>query len=79
LKTSLDLDVVHIYSRPEDGWEGERGRLSVETLARHLPADRMEREYLVCGPEAMQKSVQQMLLQLGLPLEQCQSETFNFV
>jgi predicted ferric reductase len=79
LQKRLDLEVVHVFSRPEEGWQGERGRLSVETLARHLPADRMEREYLVCGPEAMQKSVQQMLLQLGLPLEQCQSETFNFV
>jgi len=75
----LELDVVHILSRPEEGWEGERGRLTAETMARHLPADRLAREYFVCGPQAMQKTVKNMLQRLGLPLEQCQSETFNFV
>lgn len=79
LRSQLDLDVVHVLSQPEEGWEGERGRLTAETLARHLPADRLEREYFVCGPQAMQKTVKTMLERLGLPLEQCQSETFNFV
>ncbi len=79
LRLRLDLDAVHVLSRPEEGWEGEKGRLTVETMARHLPADRMDREYFVCGPEPMQKAVKTMLERLGIPLEQCQSESFNFV
>ncbi|MDW7711910.1 MAG: ferric reductase-like transmembrane domain-containing protein [Deferrisomatales bacterium] len=79
LRLRLDLDVVHVLSRPAEGWTGERGRLSAETLARYLPADRLERDYFVCGPEPVQMAVKTMLERLGLPLEQCQSESFNFV
>lgn len=75
----LALRVVHVLSRPGPEWHGECGHLSAEILARYLPADRHACEYLLCGPEAMQKAVKGMLEDLGLPLEQCQSETFNFV
>jgi predicted ferric reductase len=80
LKERLNLQTVHILTRESpEGWEGERGRINPEMLARYLPADRLDYEYFVCGPEPMQKAIRRDLGRLGLPLENVQSETFNFV
>lgn len=34
-----NLRVVHVLSRPEPGWHGERGRVGAELLRRSAPAD----------------------------------------
>lgn len=79
LRHSLDLRVVHILREPPDNWDGERGYLSTDILARHLPAQRLAYEYFVCGPYPMQMAVKKSLGELGLPMEKVQSESFNFV
>lgn len=79
LRSTLNLRIVHILNEPPEGWEGEQGYLTVDTLARHLPEQRLEHEYFVCGPYPMQMAVKGALGKLGLPLERVQSESFNFV
>lgn len=79
LAESLKLRIVHILEEPPDGWSGERGFISADVMARHLPEDRLDCEYFVCGPPQMQAAVTVALGKLGLPLERVQSETFNYV
>jgi predicted ferric reductase len=79
LTDALPLRVVYILEGAPDGWAGERGRINTEMMARYLPSDRMDYEYFVCGPEGMQVAVRDALVRLGLPLENVQSESFNFV
>jgi predicted ferric reductase len=79
LKKRLNMKVVHVLERAHEGWSGEDGWINAELMARHLPVDRMQFEYFICGPEPMQKAVRTSLERLGLPLENVQSESFNFV
>lgn len=79
LKQSLDLKIVYVISNPPDDWKGEKGLISAEVMARHLPLNRQECEYFICGPELMQKEVKNSLEKLGISLDGVQSESFNFV
>lgn len=79
LKQRLAMRVVHVLDSPHEGWEGERGRVTAGLIARYLPENRMECAYFICGPEPMQRGVRAALDALGLPLEQVESESFNFV
>lgn len=79
LPERLHIEVVHVLEEPPDDWQGEGGRITAELMARYLPENRMQLEYFICGPEPMQKAIKTALDRLGLPMEQVQSESFNFV
>jgi len=79
LQGRLDLRVIHVQTRPPAGWTGEQGYIDAAMLGRHLPKERMDYEYFVCGPLGMQQGVRKALEQLGVPASQVQSESFNFV
>jgi predicted ferric reductase len=70
------LDVVHVLSRPDDGWTGERGRIDARLLARVLPADYQARNVLVCGSPAMADDVSRALLALDVPATHLHVERF---
>lgn len=79
LEQRLNLKIVHIIGKPLDGWEGETGRINAAMMARCLPGERLAYEYFVCSPEGMQTGVMKSLKQLGVPLHNVQSESFNFI
>ncbi len=79
LKHKLNLDVVYVLEEPHEGWEVERGYITPELLARHLPEDRLTRHYFICGPVPMLNAVTRALNLLGVPQEQVHSEPFNMV
>ncbi len=79
MKKGLNLKVVYILEQAPDGWDGEKGFITAEVMARHLSEQRLDYEYLVCGPQPMQIAVKRALDRLGIPLERVQSESFNFV
>jgi predicted ferric reductase len=79
LKRSLNLRVVYIPEEVPEEWDGERGLITFEVMARYLPENRFDYGYFVCGPQPMQIEVRAALDKLGLPLEKVQSESFNFV
>jgi predicted ferric reductase len=79
LKKLLNLEVIHIMEDPPEGWEGETGFVTPQLLARHLPENRMDLEYFICGPALMMDAVETGLKQLGISLEQTQAERFNLV
>jgi 3-phenylpropionate/trans-cinnamate dioxygenase ferredoxin reductase subunit len=71
------LRVVHVLSRPEARWIGERGRVGAEVLQRHLPDDVARWSALVCGPAAMVGEVTLALRRIGLPPTAIQAEGFE--
>lgn len=79
LNERLRLDVVNVLETPPEGWEGETGFVTPELLARHLPEDRMNRAYFICGPVPMRHAVERALRRLGIPFEKFQAERFNWV
>lgn len=56
--------IVHTLSRASNSWTGRRGRIS-EELLREYASPCEGGMVLVCGPEAMEKSVRRILLAQG--------------
>jgi predicted ferric reductase len=78
LETVLDLRVIHVLNEPHEGWEGESGYVTAETLESAMPerADRIE--CFLCGPGPMMDAVSDALLDLGVHLDQIHNEEFVF-
>jgi predicted ferric reductase len=72
-----NLRVVHVLSRPDAGWRGERGRVGVDLLRRHAPADVARWSALICGPAAMVGEAATALRLLGVPKTSIQAEGFE--
>lgn len=79
LRNRLDLRVVPVPTEPPPGWQGEHGYVDTALLDRHLPANRRELDYFLCGPQAMADAVQHGLRALGVPLSQIHFELFDMV
>jgi len=77
LEKQLDLNVVIVLDDPPEDWDGEAGRIDEAVLKRHLPEDRAEFEYFICGPSAMMESVFDILPTLGVPAERIELEEFT--
>ncbi len=70
------LHVVHVLSRPDGAWGGERGRVDGALLTRHAPRDVAAWSALVCGPPAMVADTTAALVALGVPARAVQAEGF---
>jgi predicted ferric reductase len=87
LRSKLDLKVVHVLSRPEEGWEGEQGHIDASVLSRgltgaehrHLPQRCRRLVYFVCGPTAMMDDTEDALSRLGVPAERVHTERFGMI
>jgi predicted ferric reductase len=71
------LRVVHVLSRPDANWEGERGRVGEGLLRRHAPAEVARWRALICGPAAMVAECASVLRRLGVPPAAIQAEGFE--
>ncbi len=60
----------------EEGWSGERGRVSSELLTRVVPNVASRRVHL-CGPTEMADPICQMLRDLGVPDDSIKLESFT--
>jgi predicted ferric reductase len=79
LEQQIDLKVVYVLEHPVGDYDGERGRIDRSMLERHLPAARRHFQYLVCGPNPMMDSVEQLLSDLDIADDRVHSERFNQV
>jgi predicted ferric reductase len=79
LRAGLELTVIHLLQEPPPDWTGERGLLTKETLARHLPPQRSQLEYFICGPTPMTHVAEAALAALGVPARRVHSEIFDWV
>jgi predicted ferric reductase len=72
-----NLQVVHVLSRPEPAWRGERGRVGEELLRRYTPPDVTGWSALICGPSAMVTEAAWALQRRGVPKAAIQIEGFE--
>lgn len=79
LQGRLALEIVWVVERPPTGWQGDIGRVDRALLARRLPAERIRREFFICGPNPMIDAVEHALLELGIASKFIHSERFNLV
>lgn len=70
------IRVIHVLSRPEDVWQGERGRISGEIIKRHL-AGLENTGFYICGPPPMMDSAREELLSLGVDPSEIHMERFS--
>ena len=62
-------NVIHTLTKPTDEWTGLKGRINGELVQKHCEKDK-ETMVLVCGPEALEKSIHVSLLDQGWDDEQ---------
>ena len=62
-------EVIHTLTKAPYGWKGLVGRISGELTRKHFPCDG-ETLVLVCGPEALEKSIHVVLAEQGWRDEQ---------
>lgn len=79
LSQKLTFEVVHVVEQPPDGWQGERGRIDVAMLERHLPAGRSRLQCFICGPQGFQDAMVLALGSLGVPADRIHTERFTWV
>jgi predicted ferric reductase len=79
LEKVMNLKVVHVIEKAPDDWQGESGFLDDKVLERHLPADKFERMYFICGPLPMMNAAENALDKVGIPFENMEMEVFNLV
>jgi predicted ferric reductase len=77
ISRGIDLKVIDVLTEPPEGWQGETGYVGREVLDRHLPANRDELQYFVCGPTPMIRLAEHSLHVLGVPLSKVHSEIFD--
>jgi len=73
------LKLVHVLSRPVDGWTGEKGRIGPELIKRHAFPITPDTGWYLCGPEAMTNSVMATLSAMGVARERMHREIFHFI
>lgn len=61
---SRNCSIIHTLTSASSSWTGLRGRISAQHLKEYVPP-REGTMVLICGPEAMEKSVSQTLLEHG--------------
>ena len=78
-RSRLNLEVIHVLSRPPEGWEGDKGRIDAAVLARHLPERYQRLQYFICGSDSMMDATEDALVHLGVPKRRVHSERFGMV
>jgi predicted ferric reductase len=76
LRAELDLKIVHVLSKPPEGWAGERGRLTADVLRRHAPADLRRWQFFLCGAGPPVDAGMAALVDICVPPESVHAERF---
>ncbi len=79
LKERMNLTIVYVLEEPMDGWEGATGFITAELIAEHLPENRTEIYYFMCGPEPMMQAIGSALDRLGIMPDRIILEHFSLV
>ena len=73
----LNLDVVYVLQEVPEGWDHEEGYVDGDLLEKHLPREKIDRSYFVCGPPPMMDVVEEALLERGVARERLVFERFE--
>jgi ferredoxin-NADP reductase/DMSO/TMAO reductase YedYZ heme-binding membrane subunit len=72
---NLRVCVTLTRVQPDDAWNGQQGRVSLDWLTQSVP-DLARRLFYVCGPDAMMSSTRELLLKIGVPQSKTLFEAF---
>ncbi len=75
-KLSRNLRVVYTITRPNEKWNGRRGRIDKEMIQKEIP-DYMERVFYICGPPKMVEAMVAILKEMNVPDKQIKQEYFT--
>jgi len=73
------LNVVYVYSQPEEPWHGHKGRIDevmCMNILNLLPKDSPKTEYFLCGPDGMMDCAKAALKKLKVGSDRVHSESF---
>jgi ferredoxin-NADP reductase len=73
---SLKLAVTVTRPQPGDGWSGETGHISPDTIKKYAP-DFLERTEYICGPLAFVKAMKDALSALNVPPTQVKADVWG--
>ncbi len=73
----MQLDVIHVLSKPTFNWPGRRGRIDRELVNELLERpDSRTREYYLCGPVEFMHLMRNSLIEHGVAKELIREENF---
>ena len=74
------LTLVTVLLHADEGWDGERGFVTAELLARYLPPSLFRRfQYFICGPGPLMDAMEKVLPEIGVPSDRIHTERFDMV
>ena len=71
-----NVRIVHVLSKPQEGWPGERGFVD-EALIHRCVSDISDRIVFLCGPPRMMAAVRRALISLAVPSSRIRTEEFR--
>jgi predicted ferric reductase len=75
-----NLRVIHVLQQPPADWAGESGFIDAAMISRHVPEAQYKRfQFFACGSPAMLDAMEKLLLSIGVPPSQLNTERFDFV
>ena len=81
LSSLKNFELVHVITEPNASWHGLTGVLDKTSLEKILQSSKITvsaAQYFVCGPAVMIDSVENALADLGVSLNQIDSEKFQY-
>ncbi len=76
---SLSLEIVYVLEQPPRDWKGECGIISQQLLENHWPREKISRDVLICGSDAMIVTADAALREMGVPPYRIHAERFELV
>jgi len=71
-----NLRVVHVLSRPDESWTGEKGRINIDLIRKYCNGDLTGKTFWICGPGAFTTMAIQALRDAGVIAEKIHNEAF---
>jgi predicted ferric reductase len=68
--------VVHVLSRPDETWMGEKGHINIELIRKYCTGDLTGKSFWICGPGAFTTSIIQALRDTNVPAGKIHNEAF---
>jgi ferredoxin-NADP reductase len=66
-----------VLSRPTESWTGERGRIDLDVIRRHVSPLAPGKTFYVCGPPAMMTATIADLIRAGVSESRIRAERFD--
>jgi predicted ferric reductase len=73
------LKVVHVLSKPDNGWTGETGFIDQAKIDKYCGRDLNNKGFYLCGPKPFLNAIIQVLQSKGVAPEHIHMELFSFL